>query len=116
MKLKISEQTIETPIRQYLSIKRIFHWKAKTVGTYDVRKGVFRKSAGYMKGVSDILGIYNARPLAIEVKSAKGRMSPEQVAFQHEFRLNGGIAFVARSVDDVATALDRWRSHTLEVL
>ncbi len=108
----IREQVIETQIRTYLSLKRIFHWKAKTVGTYDEKLGRFRKSAGYMKGISDILGIFNGRLLAIEVKSAVGRLSPAQVIFQDEVRRHGGIAFVARSVSDVQAALQQWRAWT----
>jgi penicillin-binding protein-related factor A (putative recombinase) len=108
----IKEQVIETQIRSFLSAKRIFHWKAKTVGTFDPTKKVFRKNAGYRKGVSDIIGIFNGRALAIEVKSEKGRLSDEQKEFQHEFRLNGGIAFVARSVEDVRHGLEHWRKYT----
>jgi hypothetical protein len=39
--------------------------------------------------------------LAIEVKNAKGRLSSHQEAFLNRVNEEGGIAFVARSVDDV---------------
>ena len=41
------------------------------------------------------------RFLAIEVKSATGKPTPEQTAFLAAVVRAGGIAFVARSVDDV---------------
>jgi penicillin-binding protein-related factor A (putative recombinase) len=105
--LKIKEQWIETQIRHYLGLKGVFHWKAKTVGTYDPTKKVFRKNAGYMKGVSDILGIWQGKFFAIEVKTPKGRVSPEQKVFLARFQEEGGIAFVARSVEDVKSWIER---------
>ena len=33
------------------------------------------------KGIADILGIYNGKFLAIEIKTARGRVSPEQQRF-----------------------------------
>lgn len=77
------------------------------MGIYDASRGVFRRknSQFQKKGVSDILGIFRGRPLAIEVKSAKGKTSDDQREFLLNFELQGGIAFVARSVEDVAREL-----------
>lgn len=104
--LKLSEKQIENMILGYLKSKRIMAWKCKTIGTFDVNLGRFRKaSPWYRKGVADILGIYKGKPLAIEVKSAKGRLSIEQTAFLEEFLREGGLAFVARSIEDVEKGL-----------
>lgn len=86
-----------------LGIWNIFTWKTKTVGTFDSKLGRFRKSSPmYRKGVADIIGILpEGRLLAIEVKSQKGRLSPEQKIFLEEINTRGGVAFVARSVSDV---------------
>lgn len=111
----IKEQVIEKQICKHLHAKGIFHWKAKTVGTWDAGKNIYRKSAGYMKGVSDLIGLYNGRMLAIEVKSARGRPTPEQVTFQECVRHNGGIAFIARSVEEVQQKLAHWQAYTGEV-
>ena len=57
-------------------------------------------------GVSDILGILkDGRFLAIEVKSAKGRISPHQQLFLNEITARGGLAFVAKSVEEVVAQL-----------
>lgn len=54
------------------------------------------------RGVSDILGILpDGRFLAIEVKTRTGRVSEYQASFLYEITKNGGVAFVARSVEDV---------------
>lgn len=78
------------------------------VGIYDAAQGKYRalNQFGAKKGVSDILGIYKGRALAIEVKTAKGVVSEHQKDFLISFAAAGGIAFVARSVDDVIEKLD----------
>jgi len=103
---ELSEKAIENSILFYLARREIFAWKVKSVGTFDPKIGKFRKSSNlYMKGVSDILGIYKGKPLAIEVKSKKGVLSDEQKTFLIKFKINGGIAIVARSIEDVEDSL-----------
>lgn len=81
-------------------------WKCQTVGIYDTQRGRFRKPGmWFRRGVSDILGIYKGKFLAIEVKSLKGRLSLEQKVFIDEINAEGGIAFMARSIEDVESKL-----------
>lgn len=91
-KVKISEKEITYSIRSYLNAFKIYHWK--NFGTL-----------GSAVGVSDILGIYKGRFLAIEVKTERGKLSPAQERFIQNINDNGGIAFVARSIDDVENNL-----------
>lgn len=101
------EKYIENSILDYLAARDIYAWKVKSVGTYDVKRQGFRMpSKRYKRGVSDILGIYRGKPLAIEVKSANGRLSPAQKLFLTEFLERGGIAMVAKSVDEVEFKLN----------
>jgi len=58
-----------------------------------------------MVGIADITGIFRGQPLAIEVKSDKGRVSDAQEIFLQRFNEEGGIAFVARSIEDVQAKL-----------
>lgn len=100
------EKHIENQILGWLKMRGILSFKIKSMGTFDPTKRVFRKpSPWYRKGVSDILGIYNGKFLAIEVKSDTGRLSLEQQSFQRDIITCGGIAFVARSIEDVKAAL-----------
>ena len=60
--------------------------------------------AGFCTGSSDLLG-WSQRDgvavfTAVEVKTDTGRVTPEQAAFIETVRGAGGIAGVARSVDD----------------
>lgn len=59
-----------------------------------------------LKGSSDLLGLLRGgRFLAIEVKSATGKQSPAQRAFQKTITRFGGLYVLARSIDDVTEAL-----------
>lgn len=62
--------------------------------------------AGLCVGSSDLIGwTVNGRFLAIEVKTAKGRTVQEQVAFISAVRHAGGVAFIARSVEEALEGL-----------
>jgi len=104
----MTEQEIKNSILDYLSWKReCFVWPNDSVGIYDPIRKIYRKknSKFHIRGVSDILGIFRERALAIEVKTQKGKVSPEQLEFISKFNKSGGIAFVARSVEDVEREL-----------
>ncbi len=92
------EGRIKKSITDWLSAKRIFHW-VNQAGKIPGRRLI-------KTGITDILGCYNGRLLAIEVKSEKGLVTLEQTRFMREVLENGGIAFVARSVEDVAKRLN----------
>ncbi len=102
MKGLIKEKQIENHILAWLKFKGIFTFKIKSMGTFDEKLGRFRApSPWYRKGVADILGIYKGKFIAIEVKSAKGRLSPFQEIFLKDVTNEGGIAILARSVEDL---------------
>ena len=84
-----SEKEITASIRAFLKAHGIFHWKAW-------------QGLGSHKGVADIIGIYDKKFFAIEVKTLKGKLSDHQRLFLSKVALNGGLAIVARSVEDVA--------------
>ena len=56
-------------------------------------------------GVADIIGCYKGRMIAIELKSPTGKPTPEQERFIQNVNEAGGIAFVARSIDEVIEGL-----------
>ena len=65
--------------------------------------------AGLIKGGSDIIGIDRAtgRFIAIEVKTKTGRPTHEQTRFIDNVRAAGGIAGIARSVQDALDLIER---------
>lgn len=114
------EKKVENDILEFLLWYPGKFWKNNSVGVYDPIKKCYRKakSKHIINGVSDILGVMNGRFIAIEVKSAKGRLSESQKDFIHEVKQHGGIAFVARSIQDVKDNLEdeakRYRSETVQ--
>lgn len=60
-----------------------------------------------LKGVPDIIGMIGpeGKSFYIEIKKKSGVVSREQQEFINSVNRHGGIAFVARSVDDVIEGL-----------
>jgi hypothetical protein len=103
------EQGIQAAILQYLRWKGIFCWKNNTAGIYVKARNTYIPS--HAPGVSDILGVlHGGRIICIEVKSPKGRISPHQQQFIDAINSAGGLAFVARSVDEVINVLEEFLS------
>lgn len=104
----MKEKAIENNILSFLKLKGLFCWKVESQGTYDAAKGIYRRknSVHRLLGVSDIIGLLpNGRLFACEVKSEKGRLSEHQKLFLENIKANGGVGFVARSIEDVEKAL-----------
>lgn len=106
----MKEKQIQNEILHFLRILGVYCWQNDSVGIYDPVKKIYRKnrSAYHLNGVSDILGIIGGRFLAIEVKSETGRLTPEQRVFIAHINEEGGVAFVARSLRDVAVNLSKF--------
>ena len=115
-----TEKQIENQILTYLRNRRVFVWKNQSVGVFDAKKGIFRRSNNphHIDGVSDILGLLHGRFLAIEVKRPKiskktGQFiyrtqeellkmaSPGQITFIDQINREGGCAFMADSLEVV---------------
>ena len=62
---------------------------------------------GLPKGFSDLFGhrLADCRAFYLEVKTATGRASPEQLAFIAAMRKRGALAAIVRSVEDARRAL-----------
>lgn len=89
----LKEKDITKQIRSVLKTFGIFHWK--------VWQGM-----GSTPGVPDIVGIMpDGRFLGIEVKTDRGVVSDHQARFIEGINAAGGLAFVARSVDEVIEKL-----------
>uniref|UniRef100_A0A6M3Y0W3 Putative VRR-NUC domain-containing protein n=1 Tax=viral metagenome TaxID=1070528 RepID=A0A6M3Y0W3_9ZZZZ len=90
---KVLEREIKKEIRRFLKFKKIF--------IYHNLQGL-----GCYKGIADFTGLMPLRStvpgtfLAIEAKTEKGALSEDQEFFLRSVSDSGGIAFVARSVQD----------------
>ena len=108
----LTEKEIENAILDYLqTIKGMVAWKNQTTGLYDPVKKCFRPLRGKHsgKGSTDIIGCFRGRFIGIEVKRPKNfKLSDDQKAFIDKINMSGGIAFVAKSIEDVKKALENY--------
>lgn len=82
-----------------LSARGCTVWR-NNVGTLKNSAGIPIKF-GLCVGSSDLIGItQDGRFLAVEVKTEKGRIRPEQIRFIDHIKSKGGLAGIARSVED----------------
>lgn len=96
------ENKIQKEILGYLNANGIFCWRNNS----NAQRG---RSNGYMTGQGDIIGITpDGFFLSIEIKTRTGKVSQAQKDFIAEINERGGVAFVARSVDDLAKPLEYW--------
>jgi hypothetical protein len=115
----VKESQIQRAIMDLLAAERIPAWRMNSGVMAGEHKGKKRFVRFGEKGMADILaaprgprnpitGYYGSRLfLWIEVKTATGVVSDEQISFHHHVIGNGMNYIVARSVDDVIEWLRR---------
>ena len=111
--LKVTEREIQSDILRYFELDRRIAWAVRmNVGgmTTESPNGNQRFIKFGFKGCADILGqtskAYDGRFLACECKSTTGKPTDDQKAFLSNVNNNGGIGFVARSVQEAQSELD----------
>lgn len=95
-----TEKEITKEIRRFLDFKRIWHWKEYTGGMFG------------QTGISDILGCWKGRFIAIEVKrpghKTESKRLMKQKKFIEDVKRAGGIGFFAESVQNVIDNLKEY--------
>lgn len=118
----LSEAAILRQILDYLTLRRVFHFRNNSGAMVSEHNGKKRFMRFGMPGSADIIGILSPKRFlqfdgsyrtdeggqfwAIEVKAAKGKLSPAQESFRDAVIANGGKYTLARSVEDVEKALN----------
>lgn len=104
------EQDIQNTILQWLRFqKNCFVWRQNAGGTYRQYKGETRFYRQQdVEGVSDIVGVWACRGLAIEVKRYPNKPTEKQRRFLLDFAEAGGIAMVAYDLSDVQNTLKEY--------
>ena len=103
-KATISETTIQRAILDYLSYTGWLVWREQSIPV-PIRRGRaivgLRKADPHKVGMPDIFAIKNGIILAVEVKSATGKPSSDQIRWRDKLMANGAHHLFARSVDEV---------------
>jgi len=103
---KESESSIQLAILKHLRSKSVFCWRAQP-HTYNSKLGIHVSSPYNMPGQPDIIAILPGGIFCgIEVKTPKGKQSPDQILFQKRAEALGARYVVARSIEDVDNFLD----------
>jgi len=108
IKLGETEHEIQKRILERLSfLKNGFFWRENSgmVKQTDARGKVRMWRAG-IKGIADIVGVYQGRFIAIEVKRKGKKPSLDQKAFLQRIEDCGGIAFVCDDDTNVISQLE----------
>ena len=108
--IKPTEAQVQDAILRYLAVERRVVWAARM----NSGKGKLLRPDGSQTwicfgftGCPDIMGMLrDGRYLAIECKRSGGRVRPEQRQHITQAADHGAVAVIARSVEDVQTALD----------
>ena len=92
---------------EYLHVRKIFAWRNST-GAVHTRRA--NGSEGFLRfgcvGSADIIGcLPDGRFLAVECKAEKGKLSEAQRYFLADITKLGGVAVVAKSIEDIAAVL-----------
>jgi penicillin-binding protein-related factor A (putative recombinase) len=102
----MTEAQIQSSIHHTLAKRpdvRLFRNHVGKVRDSDGRWHTF----GLAPGSADLIGWVRGRFLSIEVKSAMGRVRPDQQNWMNVVNSHGGIAFVARSAEEAVQLLEQ---------
>jgi len=111
----MSEQAIQQRIRLACSRGRVRLWRNNTGRLRDERGQLV--TFGLCPGSADLIGYRSVTVTAgmvgqtvavfaaVEVKAERGRPTPEQTAFIEHIRAAGGLAGIARSVEEARQIL-----------
>lgn len=100
----MKEQELVNQIIDYLAYqKECFVWR-QNQGAFKTETGGFYKFSS-IKGISDIIGCYKGKFLAIECKVGRNKPSEAQIDFMNRISKLGGVSILAYSLNDVTEAL-----------
>lgn len=98
----ISANALTKHALKILDLSGYHVWRQNNGAVYDENKKCFRKNSS-TPGISDIIGFHRktGQFISCEIKVGKDKLSPEQEVFLNSVKRSGGIAFVAKSIDDL---------------
>lgn len=99
--MRQEEHNIQVAIVQYLRLRGFEVFAIPNGGRRDAVTGAKLKAEGVSAGVADLIILLPiGNVLFVEVKTSKGRQSPEQKAFQERVESLGFNYVIWRSVED----------------
>lgn len=102
-KVKEKEKDVQRAALDWLTAKRIFHYRNNTGGFFDANKRFYRFGE---IGSPDIIAVVKGRYVGIECKGTDGKVSENQAEFGRRLIAAGGTYIVIRSLDDLIAAFE----------
>jgi len=97
MSLPIAERDVLRMCLEYLTAKRIFHYRNNT-GAVKTEKSFVRFGT---PGSPDIVAVVDGNYIGIECKGSDGKQSELQKIFQSNLERAGGIYVLVRTLEDL---------------
>lgn len=107
----MTEGQLMDAVRLVLGSEPAGCWWRNNIGTAQLHGHTVRFGVGNPGG-ADLIGVYRGRFVAVEIKTATGRQSPEQRQWQQLVESKGGLYVLNRSVDDARELLARLRTES----
>lgn len=103
------ERRLHRQVADYLDLalpQSAFWWPTPNASKRTPAQAANMKRAKeFRAGVPDIMICHKGRLICVELKAAKGRLSPAQVETHERLTLSGAVVCVCRSLDDVINIL-----------
>jgi hypothetical protein len=105
--MKTPEGAVVKACLEYLALRGVYAYRQNTgAAEYEDKTGKKRFVRYGKLGASDIVGLLpGGRFIAVECKAPGGRLSEHQAEFLQDIERMGGLAVVARSVEDLEKIL-----------
>ena len=101
--MKTPEREVVKACLEYLELRGVYAYRQNTGAAEYADNTGRRRFVRYGKpGISDIIGVLpGGRFIAVECKAPGGRLSEHQTEFLKDIERMGGLAVIARSVEDL---------------
>lgn len=106
-----SELQIHIAVAQHLKYrarKGIVWWHTPSEGKRTKAEAAKQKALGLVAGIPDLVLIANGKTYGLELKTFKGRISPEQKSMLSQFEAAGAYVAVAYGLDAAIFILTSW--------
>ncbi len=103
VKRKHDEDNFHMAVADYLdlALPEDAVWTTIPAGGGGKVRGARLKAMGYKAGWPDLQVVYRGRLICIELKSAKGRLSPAQKAMHSRLSNAGALVYTATRIEEV---------------
>ena len=109
--MKRPEEAINRAVVSHLAVRSmpgVFYFHAPNGGGRSKAEGGIFKALGVRAGVPDIIIFYRSQIFGLEIKAAKGRVTPIQRQTLNDMEVAGARTAIVNSIDEALVTLECW--------